>query len=173
MNTSERVLPKHLYIDPADPDGTASKFTFAPDELIAWSEGGHGDAIDKWCKHVYEKKIVAINTWEDNQILYLEDEWASAENDIEEEDEDEDEIRFHLACEAVTREAKIKREIAREQMAEHKAAIEELVRQARAVNAAHTPPPQESHLVRYLIAVAVGIGIGIGIGIAVAYVLLT
>jgi hypothetical protein len=169
MNTSEPLLPKHLYVDSTGPDGTVSRFTFAPDKLIAWSEDGHGDAIDKWCKHVCDKKIVAINTWEDNQILYLEDEWASVENDIEEEDEDEDEIRFHFACEAVTREAEMKRETAREQMAEHKAAIEKLVRQTRASHASHTQPPQESHLVRYLIAV----GIGIGIGIAVAYVLFT
>jgi hypothetical protein len=172
MNTSEPMLPKHLYIDSTDPDGTVTRVTFSPDKLLAWSDGGRGDAIDKWCKQVCDKKIVAINTWEDNQILYLEDDWASAENDVEEEDEDEDEIRFNLACEAVTRDAEMKREIAREQMAEHKAAIEKLVRQARASNAVHTvhtPPPQESHLVRYLIAVAVGIGIGI----AVAYVLFT
>ena len=169
MNTSELVLPKHLYIESAAPDGTAPRFTFAPDKLIAWSEDGHGDAIDKWCKQVCDKKIAAINTWEDNQILYLEDDWASAENDIEEEDEDEDEIRFHLACETITREAKMKREIAREQMTEHKAAIEELVRQARTINTAHTPPRQESHAVKYLIVLAVGICIGI----AVAYVLLT
>lgn len=169
MNTSEPLLPKHLYIETTDPDGTVSRFTFAPDKLIAWAEDGSGDAIDKWCKHVCDKKIVAINIWEDNQILYLEDEWASAENDIEEEDEDEDETHFHLACEAVSRKAEMKREIAREQMAEHKAAIEKLVRQARAFNAAPASPPQESHLAGYLIAVAVGIGIGI----AVAYVLFT
>ena len=169
MNTSEPLLPKHLYIDSTGADEAVSRLTFAPDKLIAWSEDGRGDAIEKWCKHVCEKKIVAINSWEDNQILYLEDEWASAENDIEEEDEDEDEIRFHLACEAVTREAEMKREIAREQMAEHRAAIEKLVRQARTSNPTHTPPAQQSHLVRYLIAVA----IGVGIGIAVAYVLLT
>jgi hypothetical protein len=169
MNTSEPLLPKHLYIESTAPDGTASRITFAPDKLIAWSEGGRGDAIEKWCEQVCDKKIVAINTWEDNQILYLEDEWASAENDVEEDDEDEDEIRLHLACDAVTREAKMKREIAREQMAEHKAAIEKLVQQARAVNTAHKPPPRENHLVGYLIAVS----IGIGIGIAVAYVLFT
>jgi hypothetical protein len=169
MNASNPLLPKHLYIDSTGPDGTVSSFTISPDKLIAWSEEGRGDAIDKWCKHICDKKIVAINSWEDNQILYLEDEWVSAENDVEEEEEDEDDIRFHLACEAVTREAEMKREIAREQMAEHKAAIEKLARQARASYATHTPPPQESHLIRYLIAV----GIGIGIGIAVAYLLFT
>jgi hypothetical protein len=169
MNTSEPLLPKHLYIHSTAPDGTVTNVTFSPDKLLAWSECGRGDAVDKWCKQICDKKIAAINTWEDNRILQLEDDWASAENDVEDEDEDEDEIRFNLACEAVTREATMKRENAREQMAEHKAAIEKLVRQARASNAAHTPPPQESHLVRYLIAV----GIGIVMGIAVAYVLFT
>jgi hypothetical protein len=171
MNTSEPLLPKHLYIDSTTPDGTVTKVTIAPDKLLAWSEGGRGDAVDKWCKQICDKKIVAINTWEDNRILQLEDEWASAENDVEEEDEeeDEDEIRFNLACEVVSRDAEMKREVAREQMAEHKTAIEKLVRQAKASNAAYTPPPQESHLAKYLIAV----GIGIVMGIAVAYVLFT
>jgi hypothetical protein len=168
MNTSEPLLPQHLYSDSPEAHGTGSRLTFSPEKLIAWSEDGHGDAIDKWCKHICEKKIVEINTWEDNQILYLEDEWASTENDIEEEDEDEEEIRFHQACEVVTREAEMKREIARVQMDEHKAAIEKLVRQASASNATLTPPLQESQRLRYLIAVAVGIGIGI----AVTYVLL-
>jgi hypothetical protein len=169
MNTSEPLLPKHLYSDSTAADGTVPRLTVSPEKLIAWSEGGNGDAIDKWCKHICEKKIVAINTWEDNQILYLEDEWASIENDVEDEDEDEDENRFHFACEAVTREAQMKRDIAREQMTEHKAAIEKLVKQARGASATHIPPSHENRLVRYLIAVA----IGIGIGIAVAYLLFT
>ena len=171
MNTSEPLLPKHLYLDSTGPDGTVSRLAYSRDKLLAWSEDGHGDAIDKWCKHVCDKKIDAINTWEDNQILSLEDEWASTERDVEEEDEDEDEdeIRYHLACEAVTGEAEKKREIAREQMAEHKAAIEKLVRQARSSSTTRLPPAQESHLVRYLIA----LGTGIGIGITVGYVLFT
>jgi hypothetical protein len=171
MNTSEPLLPKHLYVDSAAPDGTVTKVTFSPDKLIAWSESGRGDAIDKWCKQICDKKIVAINTWEDNQILQLEDDWVSSENNVEEEDEDEEEERYHLACEAVSRDAEMKREVAREQMLEHKAAIEKLVRQARTCNATPIPLPQESHIVRYLIALAVGIGIGIGI--AVAYMLVT
>jgi len=169
MNTSEPLLPKHLYLDSTGPDGTVSRLAYSPDKLLAWSEDGHGDAIDKWCKHVCDKKIDAINTWEDNQILSLEDEWASTERDVEEEDEDEDEIRYHLACEAVTGEAEKKREIAREQMAEHKAAIEKLVQQARAPTITCTPPAQERRLARYLIA----LGTGIGIGIVVGYLLFT
>jgi len=163
------MLPKHLYIDSTDPDGTVTKVTIAPDKLLVWSEGGRGDAVDKWCKQICDKKIVAISTWEDNRILQLEDDWVSSENDVEQEDEDEEEEHYHLACEVVSRDAEMKREVAREQMAEHKTAIEKLVRQAKASNAAYTPPPQESHLAKYLIAV----GIGIVMGIAVAYVLFT
>ena len=169
MNTSEPILPKHLYIESTAPDETATKVTFAPDKLIAWSEVGGGDAIDNWCRQICDEKIAAINTWEDDRILELEDEWVSSENDVEEEDEDEEEKHYHLACEVVSRDAEKKREIAREQMAEHKAAIEKLVRQARTFNDAHTPPKEEKHLVGYLV-VAISAVLAIAV---VAYVLIT
>ena len=163
MNTSEPILPKHLYIESTAPDETATKVTFAPDKLIAWSEVGGGDAIDNWCRQICDEKIAAINTWEDDRILELEDEWVSSENDVEEEDEDEEEKRYHLACEVVSRDAEMKRE-----MAEHKGVIEKLVRQARTFNAAHVPPKEEKHLVGYLVAVSAVVAIA-----AVAYVLIT
>ena len=168
MNTSEPILPKHLYIESTATGGTANKVTFEPEKLIAWSEVGGGDAIDNWCKQICDEKIAAINTWEDDRILQLEDDWVSSENDVEEEDEDEEEKRYHLACEVVSRDAEMKREMAREQMAEHKGVIEKLVRQARTFNAAHTPPKEEKHLVGYLVAVSAVVAIA-----AVAYVLIT
>ena len=169
MNTSEPILPKHLYTESTAPDGTATKVTFVPDKLIAWSEVGGGDAIDNWCKQICDKKIAAINTWEDDRILQLEDEWASSENDVEEEDEDEEEKRYHLACEVVSRDAEMKRDLAREQMSEHKAAIEELVRQTKTFNETHTSPKEEKHLVGYL-AVAISAVLAIAV---VAYMLIT
>jgi hypothetical protein len=169
MNTSEPILPKHLYIESTATGGTANKVTFEPEKLIAWSEVGGGDAIDNWCRQICDEKIAAINTWEDDRILELEDEWVSSENDVEEEDEDEEEKRYHLACEVVSRDAEKKREIAREQMAEHKAAIEKLVRQARTLNVTHTPPKEKKYLVGYLL-VAVSAVVAIA---AVAYVLIT
>jgi len=172
MNTSEPILPKHLYIESTAPDGTAINGTFAPDKLIAWAEAGDDDAIDNWCKHICDEKIAAINAWEDDRILELEDEWVSSENDVEEEDDDgddEEERRYHLTCEAVSRDAEKKREIAREQMAEHKGAIEKLVQQARTFNDAHTPPREEKHLAGYL-AVAISAVLAIAV---VAYVLIT
>ena len=169
MNTSETILPKHLYIESTAPDGTATKVTLPPDKLFAWSEVGGGDAIDNWCKQICDEKIAAINTWEDDRILQLEDEWVSSENDVEEEDEDEEEKRYHLACDVVSRDAEMKRQIAREQMAEHKVAIEKLVRQARTFNEAHTPPREEKHLVGYLV-VAISAVLAIAV---VAYMLIT
>jgi hypothetical protein len=165
MNTSEPELPQHLYIHSTDPDDTATRAALAPDKLISWSQGGRGDAIDKWCQQICDSKLAAINSWHDNRILQLEDEWASTENHVEDEDADADEERYHQACEAVTREAQQKRALARKRMAEHKAAIEKLVQQARAFSAAHTPPPQEDHLVGYLIAIAAVV--------AVAYMLIS
>lgn len=169
MNTSEPILPEHLYIESTVHDGTATKVTVVPDKLIAWSEVGGGDAIDNWCKQICDEKIAAINTWEDDRILQLEDEWVSSENDVEEEDEDEDEKRYHLACEAVSSDAKMKRAIAREQMAEHKAAIEKLVRQTRTFNESRKPPREEKHLVGYLV-VALSAVLTIAV---MAYVLIT
>lgn len=165
MNTSELELPQHLYTESTGPDGSATRVTLASDKLIAWSEGGRGDAIDQWCRQLCDRKIAAINTWKDNRILQLEDDWASTENHVEDEDDDEEEERYHLACELVIREAEMKRTAARERMAEQKAAIEKLVQQARAFNAAQTPPPQESHMAGYLVVIAALA--------AVAYVLLT
>jgi len=165
MNTPEPELPKHLYIESSDPHGPATRLTLAPDKLIAWSESGRGDAIDQWCREICDRKIAAINTWKDNRILQLEDDWASTENHIEDEDDDEAEERYHQACELVVLEAERKRKAARERMAEQKATIEQLVQRAKAFSAAHTPPPQESHMAGYLVAIAALA--------AVAYVLLT
>ena len=165
MNTSELELPQHVYKETTNPDGTVTMDTFASDKLIAWSEDGYGDAIDKWCKQVCDRKIEAIDTWEDNRILQLEDEWMLIEKNEYDEDEDEDEERYHLACDVVTREAGVKRDGARERMVEHKAAIEELAQQAREFIATHKPPPQEDNLTGYLVAIAAFA--------AVAYVLVT
>ncbi len=169
MNTSVPILPRQLYIESTAPDGTATQVTVVPEKLIAWSEVGAGDAIDNWCKQICDEKIAAINTWEDDRILQLEDEWVSSENNVEEDEEDEEENRYHLACEAVSRDAERKRAIAREQMAEHKAAIDKLVQQTRTVDEAQTPPREEKHLVGYLV-VAISAVMAIAI---VAYALIT
>lgn len=170
MNTSEPELPQHLYTETTEPGGTATRATVATDKLIAWAEDERGDAVDRWCQQIHDKEIKAIDAWEDDRILQLEDEWMSLEHDEdaeydEDEDEDEDERRYHLACEAVIKEASIKRGGARKRMAENRAAIEALVEQSRAYIETHKPPPHEGHTLEYLVALAVFA--------AVVYLLLT
>jgi len=166
MNASDLELPPHLYTAATDPDSGRQQVMLNADKLIAWSEQGGGDAVDSWCRQFCDRELDAIDVWEDNRILELEEEWMSDDKDVEDEDEDEDEHRYHLACEAVAREAASKRAGARERLAEHKAAIERRVREARDYAAAHKPPPEEEeHWFEYLLALAGAA--------AVAFVLLT
>lgn len=165
MNTPELELPGHIYDETAAADGTATRVTYSADRLVAWSEQERGDAIEKWCKQICDRRLERIDAWEDNRILLLEDDWLSVEQDTEEEEGDENEGRYHLACEAVVREAASKRDIARKQMVENSAAIEKLVKEARDHIEAHRPPPQEAHFVGYFLAIAAVA--------AVAYVVVT
>ena len=160
MKTSELELPKHLYTVASSPCGTMKKFVFSPDMLITWAEDGRGDAVARLCHEVCDRRIEAIDNWESDRILQLEDEWIAAGNDVdayslEDEDEDNDEHvkRYHEACEAVVREAEMKRARARERMNEHKSAVETLVQEAREFIAAHEPPPAEDHFVGYLLTI--------------------
>ena len=159
MNTSEMELPKHLYTETTAPCGTMIKVIIEPDMLISWSEEGRGDAITRLCHNVYERKIEAIDAWESDRILQLEDEGIAAGND-----EDVTEKRYHLTCETVVQEAEKKRASTREWMTEHKTAVEILVQEAREFIAAHETPPQEDNLVAFLLA--------IGAIVAAGYVLL-
>ena len=167
MNTSELELPKHLYTEASSPCGSMKKVIFSPDMLINWAEDGRGDAITRLCHDVCEKKIQAIDSWESDRILQLEDEWIAAGNDedaygLQDEDEDNDEHvkRYHEACEAVTREAEMKRARIRERMTEHKSAVETLVQEAREFIAAHEPPPAEDHFVGYLLTIGAVLAVG-------------
>jgi hypothetical protein len=165
-------LPMYLYTETTSPCGTLTKAIVAPDKLISWAEEGRGDAIVRLCRKVCEKKIEAIDAWESDRILQLEDEWIEAgdEEDVygrEDEDEDEDvnEKRYHLACEAVVRKAEKQRARVRERMTEHKTAVEKLVQEAREFVAAYEPPPQEEedNILAYLL--------GIGAVVTAGYVL--
>ena len=88
MNTSEPELPQHLYTEATEPDGTATRATIAADKLIAWSEDGRGDAVDSWCQQIHDREIKAIDAWEDDRILQLEDEWIALEQDEDAEYDD-------------------------------------------------------------------------------------
>jgi hypothetical protein len=167
MNTSEMELPRHIYTESPSPCGTMTRVTISPDLLINWAEDGRGDAITRLCHEVCEKKLDAIDSWESHRILELEDEYIAADNDEEMDcatDEDEDDDAhvqcYHAACEAVTREAEMKRTRAREQMGEHRSAVETLVKEAREFIAAHEPPPQEDHLIGYMLTIGAVLAVG-------------
>ena len=167
MNTSEMQLPKHLYTETPSDCGTFKRVIFSPDSLITWAEDGRGDAITRLCYETCDRKIEAIDAWENNRILQLEDEWIAAGNDEdaysdedEFDDNDEHVRRYHEACEAVARQAEQKRLKARQQMAEHQSAVETLVQEAREFIAAHEPPPQEDNLVVYLLTLGAVIAAG-------------
>lgn len=168
MNASDLELPLHLYTETTDPAGSVlPRVVLDADKLIAWSELGRGDAVEIWCKQFCDRELDAIDAWEDNRILQLEEEWMSIEKDVEEEEEDEDENRYHLACETVAREADARRARARARMVEQRAAIERRVQEARVYIAAHKSraPPEDVPWFDYLLALA-------GVA-ALAFVLLT
>jgi hypothetical protein len=154
MKTPELELPKHVYDESTAPDGSGTRLTYSAERLVAWAERERGDAIGKWCRQICDRTLENIDAWEDNRILQLEDEWVSIEQDIEDDEDDENEHHYHQACDTVVREAASKRDRARQQMLEHSAAIEKLVREARNHIEAHRPPPQEEHFVGYFLAIA-------------------
>ena len=152
MNDSEPELPRHLFIEKYDPDSSAVIASLAAHKVLAWSQEGRGDAIDRWCKHVADRKISAIGAWEEKRFLDLEEQWISVEND---EYDDAEEKRYHQACTDVARKAELKRERIRQQSTGHKSAIEKLVEESREFIAAHEPPPQEDHFFDYVLVSAV------------------
>ena len=152
MNDSKPELAGHLYIEKYDPDSSAVIASLAAHKVLAWSQEGRGNAIDKWCQHVAERKIAAIGAWEDNRFLKLEERWISVEND---ESDDTEEKRYHQACAEVARKAELKREHIRLQSTEHKSAIEKLVEESREYIEAHEPQPQEDHFFDYVLVSAV------------------
>lgn len=154
MNTPVPELPIHLYDENTSLDGHGSRISYSADRLVAWSEQEGGDAIETWCKQICKRKLEEIDAWEDDRILQLEDESLLIEQDIEEDEDDENEHRYHQACDAVVREAAVKRDRARQEMIQHSAAIAKLVQEAREHIEAHKPPPQEEHYVGYFLAFA-------------------
>ncbi|MDH5515542.1 MAG: hypothetical protein OEY45_10330, partial [Gammaproteobacteria bacterium] len=152
MNDSRPELPGHLYIENYDPDSSEVIASLAAHKVLAWSQEGRGDAIDKWCKHVADQKIAAIGAWEESRFLRLEEQWISVEND---EDDDAEEERYHQACAEVARKARLKREQTRQQSSEHRSAIEKIVEESREFIEAQEPPPQEDHFFDYVLATAV------------------
>lgn len=164
MKASELGLPEHLYQKTTSPCGTRIKVTFAPDKLIAWSEQGRGDAIDRLCHQAYASKLGEIAAWEDDRIRQLQDQWLVADNDDAYGQKEGGEDHFQLAREAIAREADMKRASAKDRVADHRSAVEKLVQDAREFIATHQAPQEEDHLVEYVFL--------IGVASALVYVLL-
>lgn len=161
MKASELGLPDYLYKKTTSPCGTKTKVIFAPDKLIAWSEQGRGDAIDRLCRQIYERKLGEIDAWEDDRIRQLEDQWLVAENDEDACGRQEGgENHIQLAREAIAREAEIKRASVKDRAADHRNAVEKLIQDAREFIATHQAPQQEDHLVEYLFLIGVASALG-------------
>jgi hypothetical protein len=142
-------LPKHLYTETRDPDGTLTDITFIPEKLIAWYEYSRGDALQRWYQDIYDREIAAITAWEDNQLLQLEENWLEQENG---EDDDAAEAQYDLACQAITRKADSRRAAVMTRIQETRAAIEELVSQSREYIDSHQPAETVDHTFITLLA---------------------
>jgi hypothetical protein len=151
MTTLDLKLPRHLYRQTTNEDGEVTGITYLHDRLINWFDRGKG--VQKLCETVYENELEKIADWEDNQLMLLEEEWLEVENG---EDDDDNEAHYHLACDAVTREADEKRAVAKAHRAERQAAIEELVSQcAEHIEDCSPASMHTSHVAEYLIALVI------------------
>jgi hypothetical protein len=151
MTTLDLNLPRHLYRQTTNKDGEVTEVIYLHDRLINWFD--HGKGAQKLCQTAYENELAKIANWEDNQLLLLEEQWLEVENG---EDDDDSEAHYHLACDAVTREADGKRAVAEANRAERLAAIEELVSQCTEhIEDCRPASMYTSHVAEYLIALVV------------------
>lgn len=150
MTALDLKLPKHLYRQTLNEDGEVTAVTYLHDRLINWFD--HGKGLQNLCQTEYENELGNIAGWEEQQLLLLEEQWLEVENG---EDDDANEEQYHLACDAVTREADEKRLTAKSQMAERYSAIENLVSQCTEHIEEHTPATHASHAAEYVLAVII------------------
>ena len=150
MTAIDLMLPEHLYKKDRNQQGEVTGVTYLHDRLINWCDKGKG--VQTLCHTVYDNELAAISRWEDDQLLMLEEQWLVVENG---EDDDAAEEQYHLACDAVTREADEKRAIAKSQRVERHSAIEELMAQCAEHIEEHKPAARASHAAEYLLAMAV------------------
>jgi len=146
MTALDLKLPQHLYRQTLNEDGEVTGITYLHDRLINWFD--HGKGLRDLCQTVYEDELGNIAGWEEEQLLLLEEQWLEIENG---EDDDDNEEQYHLACDAVTREADEKRQVVKSQMAERYSAIEKLVSQCAEHVEEHTPAARTSHAAEYVL----------------------
>lgn len=144
MSTLDLMLPKHLYRKTRNRDGEPAAVTYQHDRLINWFDRGKG--VDKLCQSIYENELKTIDGWQEDQLLMLEEQWLEIEDG---DDDDDNEEQYHLACDAVIREANERRAVAKSQMTARHSAIEELVGECAEHIGAHAPASRESHAIEY------------------------
>jgi len=162
VHALELQLPKHLYTETRAADGTITDITFATEKLIAWYEYGRGDALHRWYQDICDREIEAIDAWEDNQFLLLEEKWLEQENG---QDDDAAEAHYDLACQTIATEADNRREAVMRRIQEIRADIDKLVAQSREHLAAHQPEYPVDYTFMTLLAV--------GGAIALVYMLIS
>jgi len=162
VHALELQLPKHLYTETRDPDGTITDIVYEPEKLIAWVEYSRGDALHRWYQDICDREIETIDAWEDNQFLLQEEKWLEQENG---QDDDAAEAQYELACEAIAREADSRRNTVMTRIQDTKASIDKLVMESREHIAAHQPAEPVDHTFMILLA--------IGGAIALVYTLIS
>ncbi|MGB5177368.1 MAG: hypothetical protein WBP44_01430 [Gammaproteobacteria bacterium] len=148
MTALDLKLPRHLYRETLNEDGEVIDVTYLHDRLINWFD--HGKGMQNLCQTVYEKELEDIAGWEEEQLMLLEEQWLEIETG---EDDDENEEQYHLACEAVTREADARRAVAKSQMGQRYSEIEQLVSSCAQHIEEHTPAAHTSHAAEYTLAI--------------------
>jgi hypothetical protein len=157
MKISEMELPQHLYSVTTSPCGTDTKYRIPADKLVAWAEEGRGDAIVNLCHSVYERTIVSIDAWERDRLVQLEDDLMTGGDGVDRYSRKYVSVKRHPTTrENVAKEAEMKRANAKERLAEHQLALENLVQEARAVIEAHYAQEGEDMLPYLLLLGALG-----------------
>jgi hypothetical protein len=155
MKICELELPQYLFTEETSPCGTLTRL-IAPDKLISWAEEGGGEAVARLCHTVYERKLASIDAWESDRILQLEDEWKVAGNDEDMSSCKYENVKhYHTTRENVARVAEQKRASVKEGMTEHRAAIEELVQEARGFISTCVAQQDDGDMLAYLLAIVV------------------
>ncbi len=148
MTALDLKLPRHLYTEALNEDGKVTDVTYLHDRLINWFD--HGKGLQNLCQSVYENELDDIAGWEEEQLMLLEEQWLEIESG---EDDDDNEEQYHLACDAVTREADERRAVAESQMGQRYSEIEQLVSRCAEHIEEHAPETHASHAAEYTLAV--------------------
>jgi len=150
MSAVDLMLPRHLFMESRDQHGEVTDVIYLHDRLINWFD--HGKGVSKLCDSVHEQELMRISGWEDTQLLLLEEQWLAVENG---EDDDANEEQYHLACEAVSREADDRRARANEERGQRHRAIEKLVQECADHLEENATEPFVSHAAEYTIAILI------------------